>query len=433
MRFLGLDINWKKNKTNRDKAQEPEFVKEMPKNIGYVPASQNKRPVTTDWSTETAIREGLKVSSFIYACISKLMNSAGSVPWMVLTEDKAGRWIPDPLHPMSLIINSPNPFQTWSIQQKYTTQYLNLSGNQVFIKTRLGSGVAAELWIAKPDQIKPLQDSTNYISVYEYISSAGGKSYLPVEDIIHFQFPDPSNLFWGLSPLKSADTLSDTDVETIDFNRTAMANRGIPDLAFIWKSNEDGQLLSVPQYENARSQLAASILGKDYAKLPLVLSGNVDVKDFGRKVSEFDFINSQKWTGNRVCSVFGVHPALIGLSESAQYKMDTLRLVFWEDTMIPYLESLREGYQNAFNLEKGFEQPFKLVYDLTKIPALRAVLFAKIKAAKEAWTMGVPYNTLDEKMDIGFGPIMGGEVGYVQTTMTPNDLMLEELNPDTDE
>ena len=64
-------------------------------------------------------------------------------------------------------------------------------------------------------------------------------------------------------------------------------------------------------------------------------------------------------------------------------------------------------------------QRIRIVYDITNVAALQVNLSEKIDNANKLWAMGVPFNTLNQRMGLGFDDIEGGDVGYIGSSMIP--------------
>jgi phage portal protein BeeE len=167
-----------------------------------VPVTQNKIPQWGDWSTRKAIEQGLKSSSWVYICVNKLMKAAASVPW-VAEELHGKKWEPIETHPLTELFERPNPFMPRQKLMEWIVSHLYLSGNAMLSKITVRK-TPVELWpIWELDKIQPVPSRENWIDRYDFRRDGGAIPLLP-EDVVHFMFPDPSNPFWGMAPLKAA-------------------------------------------------------------------------------------------------------------------------------------------------------------------------------------------------------------------------------------
>src|SRR4051812_31599436 len=87
-----------------------------------------------DWSTEKAIKEGLKASTYVYSCVQLIARSVASVPWYVYKQDRNGDWVVIENQPLQLLIEKPTPFHSRKDLMTGMVQHLYLGGNAVYTK-----------------------------------------------------------------------------------------------------------------------------------------------------------------------------------------------------------------------------------------------------------------------------------------------------------
>jgi HK97 family phage portal protein len=360
------------------------------------------RPIWTDWSTENANEHGLKASAVVYACIRKLSSAASSVPWRVEKRAEVDKWEPVPDHPIEMLLSHPNPFMTRQDLIERLTQHLNLGGNGVWhMVTR--NGMPVELWPLAPDRIKPVPAPRKYISHYEYTIGGGQVKNLPTKEIIHFQFSNPGNPYWGMSPLQAVSRVVDTDIEAVNWNKVSLQNRAVPDGVFMINApNATHQ-----QWVEAREQVRRRYLDK--GREPWVLF-NVDYKQMSLSPVEMDFLNSRRYSREEIASVFGVLPILIGAMDGTTYNnIHTAKRIFWEDTIIPYLDDIRDAlsitllpYFDPTANDNTIQDEYRIIYDLSNISALQDNYGRKVKNAKLLFDMGIPMRHINQRLELGF-------------------------------
>ena len=191
---------------------------------------ENQDAKFNEWETERAIKHGLKASTYVYACINAIARAVSSVPWYVYEQKKVGEWEVVQNHPLEKLIDKPTPFHSRKDLMTGMVQHLYLGGNSIFSKVR-GGGTITELWQLPPDAIKVFASRQNYISHYEY-NKEGVKRRIEQKDILHNKFLDPSNPYWGISPLQAGARLVDSDIEAVKFQKVSLQNRAITDGIF---------------------------------------------------------------------------------------------------------------------------------------------------------------------------------------------------------
>ena len=376
------------------------------------------QPVWTDWTTENAIQNGMKVCGYVYACVYRLMKSAASVPWLVKVK-KGEDWEVAPDHPAAQLIAKPNPFMSGQDLIERVTAYLYLAGNAILGKVR-ARGVVAELWPYYPDRIKPIMDKLEFIKVYKY-TDAGIIKYIEAKDIIHWMFTDPANVYWGMSPMQAAGRMVDIEVEMSKWNKIAMQNRAVSDGVFSFKDS-----LTPKQWAEARTQIREQHQGSATARTPWVLSGGATWQAMSLTPAEMDFIESKKLNREDICSVFGMPPPMICFYDNATLaNIETARKILWLDTVIPYLDDLKSGFNLA--LAPDFGPDVRIVYDLSNVEAIREKYQEKVETGERLFAMGVPLNDINRKLELGFDDYPWGDIGYISARVYPVGSIGEEL------
>ncbi len=381
------------------------------------------RPIWTDWSTENAVKEGFKSSIWVYACVYKRMKAVASVPWKVEVFNK-DIWEEDNEHPLSMLLENPNKYISFQDLIERMVACLDLGGNSIWQKIivkKNGLEIPVELWPLPPDGIKPVPSSTDFISSYEYNYGEVVRSFTP-QEIFHVMYIDPSNVYWGLSPLQAGAKAVDTDVEAANWNKVALQNRAIVDGVFTFKGN-----LTKEQYEKAKKLIREQHMGSENARMPWVLGNDAVWQQMSLSPAEMDFINSRKMTAIEIAAIFQVPPPLLGLTENTPYaNMKEARKIWWLDTIIPLLDDLRSAFN--MGIARDFGENVRINYDLSQVEALRADLKELTEIAKNLFGMGVPFNEINKRLELGFDEFKWGSEGYIPSNLLPIGMIdTEEL------
>jgi len=390
------------------------------------------RPIIPKWNTERAVKRSYKGSSYVYACVNRIAKSVASVPWIVTEfNEETGAYEHLPRHPLEILLKKPNPWMNGSDLMERLVIFLFMGGNGILSKVR-ANRILAELYPLPPDGIRPVPSEEDFIDAYEY-DYRGVKKMIPAEDIVHLMFPDPSNVYWGMSPLEAMSKTLSIELEALDWQKVSFENRAIADGVFSFEHE-----ITKEQFDGARRY----IRDQKGVREPWVLGSGAKWQQMSLNAVEMDFINSRKFTREEICAVLGVPPPMIGLYERATMaNIREARRIFWIDTIIPLLGTI----QSAFNLflapEFGNEN-VRIEYDVTGVEALQENFADKVNSAKVLWEMGVPFNEINALMEIGFDEMQGGNVGYIgqmpaMRTMVendePEDLVNDQIAEDMEE
>ena len=377
-----------------------------------------------DWSTENAIRMGLKSSTYVYACIQLIARSVASVPWGTYKQKANGEWVEIQAHPMTALIERPTPFHNRKDLLEGMVQHLYLGGNAIFTKVRAG-GTVAELWQLPPDAIKVIPSQKDFIDHYFY-ELDGVRQRFEQKDIIHNKFNDPANPYWGMAPLLAGARTVDTDVEAVRFQKVSLQNRAISDGIFTFENH-----LTKDQWEEARLMVREQHQGIDNARTPWILGAGAKWQQMSLSPVELDFLNSRKFSREEICSIFNVPPPMIGILENSTYNnIETARKIFWQDCIVPLLEDIKSCFN--LSLAPEFGQGIELSFDLSNVEALQTSNAEKMTTAQTLFGMGVPFNEINQRLELGFDPIDGGDVGYLAANLMPANILEQgppEPNP----
>lgn len=375
----------------------------------------NQSAKFNDWSTDRAIKEGLKASSYVFVCVNALVKAVCQVPWYVYKRNRNGDWEQVQQHPLELLIEKPTPFHNRKDLMSGMVQHLYLGGNALFSKVKAG-GIVAELWQLPTDGMKVIPSKQDYISHYEY-EQDGVRQRFEVSDIIHNKFNDPANPYWGISPLQAGARLVDTDVEAVRFQKVSLQNRAITDGIFTFDHP-----LTKDQWEEARRMVREQHQGMDNAHTPWILGAGAKWQQMSLSPLEMDFLNSRKFNREEICSLFQVPPPIVGIMDTSTYNnIETARKIFWQDTVIPLLEDIKDSFN--LSLTPEFGQGIELSYDISNVQALQTSTQEKINNAKNLWSMGVPFNVINQRLELGFDDVEGGDMGYLPSGLMPANLL----------
>ena len=393
---------------------EPVEVRSLlPQDI--IPGAWSNKPKWEPWDTNKAIQDGLKASTWVYTCVSKNAKSVAAIPWFVERRTKDG-WERDESDSNGLVklLKQPNEAWDWATLMNVMVQQVLLGGNTLIAKSRIGR-VPVELWPIGPHGVSPVPGGPGqpFISGYEYRNQESKKFTLKAEDSIHILLPDPGNPYWGLSPLMAGAKAVNTDVSAANWQQTSLQNMMVPPGVFTFEKT-----LSSKQVEEAHERIQEKYAGAVHARKPLVVGAGAKWVQLSLNPKELDFLNSRKLTREEICAIFGVPPQLVGIMDRSSFNnYATAERVYLEHTVLPMAEKLRDAFNRMLAVE--FKGEFRFALDLSRVVALLTRLAEKIALAKDLWSMGVPFNELDKRFELGIGPVAGGDVGYLPSTVVP--------------
>lgn len=343
---------------------------------GYAPLAvspwQHGRAELPDAKFETYAREGYSTNEIVFSCIEALATSAAE-PRMRFRQAKAWYYEGRILD----LMRNPNPFMDGFEFWATVILYRALAGNAYGLKVRSASGKVVELWLMRPDRVRIVPDSQEFIRHFEYDTGVGEPVKIPVADVIHWKTRNPVSDFYGMPPLMAAAPRVDIDNYMKDFVKSYFTNAGVPAglLSLKGPLNEDGKKEIKRRFRNdyggARGWHELLIIDNTEATFTPMTQ---NLGPSGLIVPELN-----KLSATRICAVFGVPPALLGLDDAptSYAAMEMVQRFFWDNTLAPLYKDLagpmnsRPGDTRRMGLTVDFGGVDEIGFDLTDVRALR--------------------------------------------------------------
>ena len=360
----------------------------------------------TNWTAKSAYADGILASTWVYIAIRKIATAASSVPWM--TERRVGddEWEPvSGQNELTDLINSPNIH--WSRQDLIERMiwHLYMTGNALITKIE-ANGRTKELWLIDIDKLKPVTNARGMLSHYELVKD---NTKVDANHVIQVMFanPDPDMPWVGMSPMQAAAATINSDRSARDWQEQSFQNRAVPSGII-----SHGGTLSQEQYESAIARIDERMTGSSNARKIMLLGADARWNPVSLSPADMDFLNSRKMSREEILAVFGVPHPVVGIYDDATLaNIQTARRIFWEETVVPDLDNIRDALNRGLVPEFGSD--LRLNYDLSKVPAMRAMILESVKSAQMLWQMGIPVNDISRRLGLGFDSVRGGDNGFV--------------------
>jgi len=372
--------------------------------IPLIPSYFVGQPLWQDWNSKKAIKDGMETSTWVYACVKKRAENIASVPWIVEKQTSDNEWERVEDHELENLIANPSPNFASHINgkdmMKLLVYYLDLTGNNIWHKN-IVDGKIKELWPLRPDRIQvipaDLRATGELIDYYKY-RIGGEVFYLEPETIAHFMYVNPSDLYWGLSPLKAGSHIIDTDIAAMEWNKYAMDNRAASDGILSFK-----EPLTEKQFNETKEQLREQKQGPKNAHDIWLIGGDAQFAELSKSAQEMDFVESRKANMREICSLFNMDPLVLGAPDPASRanKKEAYK-DFWENSLLPTLDALQESFNNTLTPHWDNSGNLRLRYDISNVAALQQNLNDKVVVADKLYRMGIPLDQINDRLELGF-------------------------------
>ncbi|MBY0259586.1 MAG: phage portal protein [Methylobacterium sp.] len=350
-----------------------------------------------------------------WACVQLIAGTIGSLPLMVYRTDAKGIRRVARDHPLYFVLHdSPNYDQTAVDFWEIMAAGLELSGNAYAVIERRSDGVLNALLPVRPDIVKARRRDDGGL---EYAWSEGGRRVVKRgEDVLHIRGPLGD-------ALSGASTLS---VCRGAFEGAVAAEQAA-DAVFRNGANPSGTLttpagarLTKPQRDELETLLATKFRGAMRSGTPMLLDGGLTWQPLTMNPEDAQMLESRKFSGEEICRVFGVPPAMVGFGDKASNwgtgkEVDVLgfqkftlrkRLKRIEQALLKQLVPLAERRAQGLTIEFNFEG------------LLRGDTASRYEAYEKAIRMGIATRNECRALE-NLPPIEGGDVVTVQMQDIP--------------
>lgn len=279
--------------------------------------------------------------------------------------------------------------QAWSIMK-------DIRGEVLITKNRdISRGVPSSLDHRRYDEYKPIYDKGEFMGW-----QVGKQQYLP-DEVLFDRHVNPWDDLRGLSPLEAANISNQTEWSARRFNKRFFDNDATPGGYF---KAEAG--LTPQQRMQLKQELIEARKGSENAHSWVLLEGDTDMQTMGVSQRDAQFIEQFSLTLHDVCAVYGVDPAIIGFEKESKYaSAKEARRYLWTDVIIPAAHDIEE----VINTQLLDDYGIVMYFDFSQVEALQDNLNQTVEAAKILYDMGVPFNMINARLDLGFEDVPGGD------------------------
>lgn len=324
-------------------------------------------------------------------------------------------------HPVAALLsygndtmNSADLWQRWVI-------HMLLGGESFFELVDDSRGRPVEVWPRRPDQVRILPDETperiHYPRVAGYLyGERGNELRIPPEGMIHSRFYNPLNPWRGLAPIGAVREGITIDLFAQAWSKSFLRRGARPDYALVAP-----QGLARTEREELEEKLLVKFSGSENWHRPIVLEeGVTDIKTFSFPPKDLEWLEQRQFSRDEVAAIFGVPDELMGYGRDTYENFQTAYEVFWRLTVAKLIQHRDVSLGHFFSRVRPLLAPGERIdTDLSEVGALQEDLSPRITQATQLWALGVPFNTLDEQLGLGIGPVPGGEVGYLPFSVMP--------------
>lgn len=331
---------------------------------------------------------------------------------------------------MRLFQKRPNPLMSFSALLEATILYHRLCGETFWVFEKSigqaineGKGLPAEIWTFNPKCFKEQIDR----NTRQLMGWKCNNEFYTVEQVMHFKDMNPYNELRGLSPLDPAKYDIDIDWFSMIYNRAFFQNDATPGYTL-----STDQSLNKTQRERLEQWLNENYRGATNAFKVAILEAGLKPVSTTHTNADMQFIDQKKYIREDLIGMWRVPKTMLGITEDLNYATFVgQKKVFWTDTIIPILERLAEEINSQFF--DRFMPDVYCAFDFSGVLALQEDIKERSDVAQRFFNMGVPFNMINERLNLGFDEIPGGDIGYLPFSLVPAEMAGSQIGSGDEE
>ena len=265
-----------------------------------------------EWSEEKYI-ETYDKSLDVFACVKKISAKIASIEYKLFRiKNSKGELEQILAHPLLDLLANPSPFVSKAKLIKLKEINELLTGDGYWYKAMVGNTVA-ELWNLRPDWIKIIPSSTDYIKEYIYRIPGQKELHFTPEEVIHFNEPSPIKEFadrTGQSPIRPAQVRVDTEEFATKFQRDFFHNNARLDAVL-----QSDQTLNKDRVQEIRDQWSKKYKGVGKNSKIGILQSGLKYVQISTAQKDMDYISGLKATRDDIFMAFEMPKSVIGIAE----------------------------------------------------------------------------------------------------------------------
>src|SRR5579872_6279436 len=214
-------------------------------------------------------------------------------------------------HPLEALLRNPNPIFDLSDMLELASQWLDATGNAIFLKVRNGFGDVTELWLL-PALSFIIEKGTDQLPEYYTFFPTNAK--IPAADIIHIKRSDIRTApFYGHAPLSDILDTAKTDSALRLYQQRYFDNDSVPRAVLKFPI---GTILTQEQMDDIRIKWEEKYQGAaNLSKLAILPDGG-DLTSVSSGSREIDFAKTRNMLRDTIREAFKVPKIALGDTEN---------------------------------------------------------------------------------------------------------------------
>ena len=321
-------------------------------------------------------------------------------------------------HPLLELWKNVNPHHNQYETMEGTSTFLDALGNSYWYIDADPMDLPADIWLLQSQFIRIVPDERKFIKGYIY-GRGQKKLALRPDQVIQFKRFNPFSLWYGMGRIEGAYWAIEGHESQEKYEFAQTENHAIKDVLIKYKGITDAKKRADLVREWSHAMNVAS---RNHS--PMVADMDFDVQEMQWSPREMAFLQGRQWRKEEIIDAHGQSPALY--DKNANRANIEGAIMLWQDyetapTLTLIQEKLNEQLIPRYNEPRLF-----VAYD----PISGADPEHERNVTDMLLRNGYPLNRVLAKL--GKDPVDGGDVGYINNTLTPlgSSPVPAEIQPD---
>jgi HK97 family phage portal protein len=277
--------------------------------------------------------------SWSYACATRNAFSVAKCALNIYSKNANGELEQINEHPFLDLMQNVNPFfnkfELWTL----TIIYLEMTGNNYWWIPKGTLGIPTSIWNIPSQWMKIIPDEKEFIAGYiMMMPNKGIRVPFEKEEIVHFKYPNPFDLFYGLAPAWAAQYGIDMNNQLKTWGINYFMNNAQPSGVL---STE--QSLSDDSYRRLRDEWNRKYRGAENAGKMAILESGLKYQQTGTSMKDAKFEETSREPRDEIFSIFGVPASKLGLVEDVnRANAEANDYTYQKETVLPRLLLIEE-------------------------------------------------------------------------------------------
>jgi phage portal protein BeeE len=216
--------------------------------------------------------------------------------------------VPIPNHPFERVLRNPNPLMGRALLWQFSHWWSDLGGSSYWFLAPDEDGELAEIWPIPANAVDVFPGNKDRIIDYYEYQANGTFFHIPPNYICHFKYPNPWDIFRGLSPLVAAMLPVDSDTAMARWNGSFFGADNVMPSAVINLSSGNPAAPLDPADVDAVTEKLESEYSAARRKTIVTNAYQMAVNLLGWNAKDMDFLGGRALTKDEIFQDLGYPP-----------------------------------------------------------------------------------------------------------------------------